>query len=111
MLRKYEACFLISPELSQEALDAETAGLSGIISAAGAKIVHQELWGRRGLMYPINKKTEGFYYIFYFESESGNAKKITDSLKLRENIMRSLFVTRKNFPPQPEKTDGEPKPE
>lgn len=98
MLRKYEFCTLIDAALDQKGLEEETQAISEIMSSIGANIIHKELWGRRGLAYPIKKKNEGYYYIFYLESEPDAVKKIQDVLKHRDSVLRMLIIAKKEFP-------------
>ncbi|MGC9065747.1 MAG: 30S ribosomal protein S6 [Candidatus Ratteibacteria bacterium] len=98
MPRKYEACMLLDPGLDQNGLNEEISAISQAISSSGANLVHSELWGRRSLMYPIKKKKEGYYYLFYFECSSQDLKKIEENLKHREKILRTLVIAKKEFP-------------
>jgi len=98
MLRKYEACLLLDPDLDQKGLEEEIASNSEVFTSSGANIVHKELWGRRGLAYPVKKKKEGYYYLFFFESNPQDIEKIGDGLKHREKVLRTLIITKKEFP-------------
>ncbi|MCM8828790.1 MAG: 30S ribosomal protein S6 [Candidatus Omnitrophica bacterium] len=98
MLRKYEVCMLLDPDLDQNGIEGETSGISEIMSSNGASVVRKELWGRRGLMYPIKKKKEGYYYLFYLEAEPETLKKIQDQLKHRQTVLRTLIMARKEIP-------------
>lgn len=98
MPRKYEACTLLDPELDQNGLEAETSAILQVISSSGANVIHSELWGRRGLMYPIKKKKEGYYYLFYFECNPQDLRKMEEGLKHREKILRILVIAKKEFP-------------
>ncbi len=98
MVRKYEACILFDPELDHGALEGEVNNVSQVLISSGASIVHQELWGRRKLMYPVKKKNEGYYYLFFFETTPDALKKIDAGLKHREKILRTLILSRKEFP-------------
>lgn len=98
MIRKYEACILFDPELDQKGLEEEVNNVSQILVSSGANIVHRELWGRRTLMYSVKKKNEGYYYLFYFESPLEVLKKIDNDLKHREKVLRTLILSRKEFP-------------
>ncbi|HOK79678.1 MAG TPA: 30S ribosomal protein S6 [bacterium] len=98
MPRKYEVCLLLDPELDQNGLNEEISVISQVISSSGANLVHSELWGRRSLMYPIKKKKEGYYYLFYFECNPQELKKIEEGFKHREKILRTLVIAKKEFP-------------
>lgn len=98
MLRKYEICMLLEPQLDHNVVESEISGISEIMASNGINIVHKELWGKRALVYPIKKKNEGYYYLFYVESEPDALKKIQEILKHRESILRMLIIAKKEFP-------------
>jgi small subunit ribosomal protein S6 len=98
MSRKYEGCILLDPGLNEEILAGELLEIEKIVQSAGVTIVHKDLWSKRNLAYPIKKKTEGYYWIIYFEGEPQSIKKITDALKTRETVLRFLFLARNRFP-------------
>jgi len=98
MVRKYEACFLLKADLLEEVFEKEIALIEEIIRKNGGEIVKKELWGRKNLSYPIKKKTEAIYYLFYFESSPDSLKKIEDTLREKESILRYLFLLRKKLP-------------
>ncbi|MCM8768873.1 MAG: 30S ribosomal protein S6 [Candidatus Omnitrophica bacterium] len=98
MVRKYEGCFLLRADLSEEALQSEIKFIEKEITAAGGQVIKQEMWGRKNLFYPIKKKTEAVYYLFYFQAEPGIVRKIEPGLRIRENVLRYLFLSRKQLP-------------
>lgn len=98
MERKYEGCFLLKTELTDEENEKEISFIEGQISNNGGKIVNNESWGKKYLAYPIKKKTEAFYYFVYFTALPDSLALITEGLRRRENILRYLFLQRKRFP-------------
>lgn len=100
MERKYEACFLLRADLPEEEMEKEVENIERTLINSGAKLVKKENWGRRALAYPIKKKKEGFYYLFYFTAPATIKEDIEKKLKLRENILRYLLIRRKVLPQQ-----------
>lgn len=98
MERKYEGCFLLKPELSEEENAKEMSYIESQISENGGKIVKRDVWGKKYLAYPIKKKKEAFYYIVYFTAPPSSLSSVSDGLRRRENIMRYLFLQKKRFP-------------
>ena len=62
-MNKYEAMYVITPELEDEAIKGIIEKYTGIITANGGEIEKVDEWGRRRLAYPINNKTEGYYVL------------------------------------------------
>ena len=63
-------------------------------SGQGGKVIKEDLWGERDLVYPIKKQTKGFYAHFEIEAEGKNAKGLDKQLKLEEDILRYLLIRR-----------------
>jgi len=100
MERKYEACFLLRGDLPEEEIEKEVEIIEKTLINSGANIVKKENWGRKTLAYPIKKKQEGVYYLFYFTAPPTIKQSIEENLKLRENILRYLLIKRKVLPNQ-----------
>ena len=107
MIRNYEACFLISADLSDEQVAGEVRFIEEIISKAGGELVKSEVWGKRTLAYPIKKKNEAVYAFFYFRGAPSLIADLKDTCALRETILRFLFLQRKTLP-DADKPDGKP---
>ena len=53
-------------------------------------------WGKRKLDYMINKKSEGYYVLFNFTSESDFPAELDRIYKITDGILRSLIVKKEN---------------
>lgn len=111
MIRKYEACFLLRADLSDEDVEKEIQFIESLIVKNEGKIVNKELWGRKNLAYLIQKRKEALYCIFYFEVSSSSIKSMKESFNKREQILRYLILSRKTLPQKQEEENGESKPE
>ena len=98
MIRKYELCFLLNPNLGEEDVEKEADAVEEIIRKNNGEVVKRELWGRKKLAYPINKKEEAIYYLFYFKTTPSSIIEIRENLKSRQNILRHLILQRKKLP-------------
>ncbi|HOV21284.1 MAG TPA: 30S ribosomal protein S6 [Candidatus Ratteibacteria bacterium] len=94
---KYEVCFVLRSDLPDDEVEKEIEYIEKVLVNGGAKIFKKENLGRKILAYPIKKRTEGIYFVFYFTAP-GTIKETIDSLKLRENILRYLLIRRKILP-------------
>ena len=70
-MRTYEVLFILSPQVPEEEATTLSTEFKRIAEETGAKLTHEEAWGRRRLAYPIHKFNEGYYYLFVFETEAG----------------------------------------
>ena len=91
-MNKYEAMYVITPELEDEAVKGIIEKYTGIITANGGEIEKVDEWGRRRLAYPINYKTEGYYVLMTFVSGPAFPRELDRKLRIAEGVMRSLIV-------------------
>ena len=91
-MNKYEAMYIVTPELEDEAIKGVIEKFSGIITANGGEIEKTDEWGRKKLAYPIDYKTEGYYVLMSFTSGPEFPKELDRILGITEGIMRSMIV-------------------
>jgi small subunit ribosomal protein S6 len=89
-MNKYEAMFIVKPELTEDERKALLAQITDTITKSGGKVSTADLWSeRRKLTFPIKKKDEGVYFLARFEMSGGEGiTKIKYAFKLNENILR-----------------------
>ncbi|MBI4981749.1 MAG: 30S ribosomal protein S6 [Candidatus Omnitrophica bacterium] len=93
-MNKYEAMFIIKPDLSEE----ERKTLFGQINDAVVKhsgvVAQAAVWAeRRKLFFPLKKQHEGLYYLMNFTLPPLAIKDIRHAYRLNENILRVLITT------------------
>ncbi len=97
MLQKYEAGFILNPEIAEDRIESELGDIEKEIISAGGSIVNKEFWGKRNFSYPIKKKKEGYYCFFYYQTSPSSQKKVEEAFRGKQNILRSLFIVKKNL--------------
>lgn len=93
-MNKYEALYIITPDLEEEAAKAVVEKFSGIVTANGGQVESVDEWGKRRLAYPIDYKTDGYYVLMTFLSAPEFPKELERNYRIDESILRYL-VTRK----------------
>lgn len=106
MEKKYEGCYLLKADMSEEEVEKEAAFIEKSIAGAGGRLVKKELLGRRDLAYPVKKNTEAIYYAFYFTALPDQIAPIRESFVRRDNILRYIIVQRKRLPKEEEEKNG-----
>jgi small subunit ribosomal protein S6 len=91
-LRTYEALFIVSPELEDDAIQAVASAVENTVIGQGGTTVRLDIWGKRRLAYPVKKHNEGCYVLFRFEAESAVLAKLETHFKLTDEIIRHLVV-------------------
>ncbi len=93
-MRNYEGIFIASPDLSAEATKGIITQVQEFISKNGGRVEGLQEWGRKRLAYKIKKKQEGHYFILNFQLDSAHAKKLEQSLRLNDQILRYLLINK-----------------
>lgn len=88
----YEFCVLYPGNLSQKEEASLLKEIESFFSEAEGKVVSKDVWGRRGLAYPIKKETEGNFVIFYVELDPQKVKEIDRQLRILPNLLRHLVI-------------------
>ena len=93
-MNKYELGVVVRADLEEEAFQAEMGRVKGLIERFDGTIDKVDEWGRRKLAYPIKKLTEGMYTFITFTSPPGAPREIEDRLRIMENVLRFLIVSK-----------------
>ena len=94
MLRSYELAYIADPDLDEEALGALEERVNGWVEATEGKVVNTDRWGKRKLAYPIQKRSEGFYFFLETEMPPQAGKALERDLGLNEHILRYMITSR-----------------
>ncbi|MBN2096979.1 MAG: 30S ribosomal protein S6 [Candidatus Omnitrophica bacterium] len=90
----YEAMFIFKPEINEQEEKLLVTELEKLLKENQANIENSQAYGRRQLAYPINKCSEGIYYLINFSTASSDAvPRLKHACKINERILRAL-VTR-----------------
>jgi small subunit ribosomal protein S6 len=92
MSQFYEILTVISPNESEEDVEAIIGGLRGQLITSGAEILSVDVWGKRRLAYPIKKFDEGTYVLIHAEGPPNLAADYRRHTSIRESILRELVV-------------------
>lgn len=93
-MNHYETVFILNPVLSEDQVKETVKKYEDFLVSKGAKMIAKENWGLKKLAYPIQKKKSGFYHLFEYTVEDGNAThELEIEFKRDERFMRYLTVT------------------
>ena len=91
-MNKYEAMYIVTPEMEDEAIKGVIEKFSGIITANGGEIEKTDEWGRKKLAYPIDYKTEGYYVLVNFAAAPELPRELESNFRNDESILRYMVV-------------------
>ena len=89
---KYEALYIINPQVTEEETKALVEKFKAMVEAEGALIALDE-WGKRRLAYLIDDLAEGYYVLMNFESKPEFPAEVDRVMKITEGIVRCLITT------------------
>ncbi len=93
-MRNYEGVFILNPDLAADAAKGAVAQVQELVTKNGGRVDGLQEWGKRRLAYKIAKKQEGNYLVVNFHMDTQQTKKLEQSLRLNDQIMRYLLVTK-----------------
>ena len=93
-MRHYEIILLIHPDQSEQ-VPAMLERYKGMITAGNGKIHRVEDWGRRQLVYQINKLSKAHYLCVNIEADQAVMAELEHAFKFNDAVLRHLTVLRK----------------
>ena len=91
---KYEAIFIVNPELNEEEAKGLLGKFSDIIVNNGGSIEKVDEWGKKKLAYLIDDYSEGYYYVVEFASAAEIPAELDRVFNITDGILRSLIIRR-----------------
>ena len=90
----YEILLLLDPELADEKQADVVGRLRTLIEKGGGTFDRHDVWGRRRLAYPIDKKEEGVYHLLSFTSSPETLDELSRVLKIDDDVIRHMATRR-----------------
>ena len=91
-VRHYEIMIILDPSQDERTVAPSLDKFLEIVRKEDGKVVKVDVWGKRRLAYPINKKDEGIYAVVDLECESATVQELDRLLNLNEIIMRTKVL-------------------
>jgi small subunit ribosomal protein S6 len=79
---------IFDASLEDEAVRALVDRLTQQLTAAGAKSVTTDMWGRRRLAYPVRHRSEGYYVVIDATAEPAAMSELDRLLTLTDEVIR-----------------------
>ena len=91
-VRHYEVMIILDPNQDERTVTPSLDKFLEAIRKDGGKVEKVDVWGKRRLAYPINKKEEGIYAVVTLECEADTVKELDRVLNLNENVLRTKVL-------------------
>ena len=90
-MRHYEIVLMIHPDQSEQ-VPAMLERYKGMITAGGGKIHRVEDWGRRQMVYMINKLAKAHYLCLNIEADQAVMGELEHAFKFNDAVLRHLTM-------------------
>ncbi len=91
-MKKYEASFILRPELTEEVRGALIQEVCAVFTNLGCEVTKVWEWGLRDLAYEIAKETKGYYVVLNVNATPEAVKEFERVCNIKENIIRYLVI-------------------
>ena len=91
-MHQYELMVILDPEVDERTVAPSLDKFLTVIRNDGGTVENVDIWGRRRLAYPINKKPEGIYAVVNFTATPAATAELDRQLKLSEAVMRTKVL-------------------
>ena len=92
MMNHYETVFIATPVLSDTQVKETVEKFRSFITGNGGEMENEENWGLKKLAYPIQKKENGYYFLFQFVAAGDIVDRLETQFRRDERIIRFLTV-------------------
>lgn len=93
-MRHYEVVLMIHPDQSEQ-VPAMLERYKSMIVSGGGKVHRVEDWGRRQMIYMINKLAKAHYLCLNIEADLAVMAELEHAFKFNDAVLRHLTVSKK----------------
>jgi small subunit ribosomal protein S6 len=91
-MRHYEIMIILDPSLDERTVQPSLEGFLKVVTDNGGAIGKLDIWGKRRLAYPIDKKPEGIYAVADLTAEPATVQELDRQLTLNEGVLRTKVL-------------------
>lgn len=90
-MNKYESVIIINPSVDEEGIKSLVQKFTDLINTDG-KLEKADELGRKKLAYEIQKNTEGFYVVFYFEANPSLISELERIYRITDEVIKFMTI-------------------
>ena len=91
-VRHYEVMIILDPQQDERTVAPSLDKFLETVRKDNGKVENVDVWGKKRLAYPINKKEEGIYAVVNLECESHSVLELDRRLNLNDSILRTKVL-------------------
>ncbi|KAA8720171.1 30S ribosomal protein S6 [Corynebacterium spheniscorum] len=91
-VRHYEIMIILDPTQDERTVAPSLDKFLEVVRKENGTVEKVDVWGKRKLAYPINKKDEGVYVVVNLDCEPATVQEFDRLLNLNDNILRTKVL-------------------
>lgn len=91
-VRHYEVMIILDPQQDERTVAPSLDKFLEIVRKDNGTVEKVDVWGKRRLAYPINKKEEGVYAVVDLDCSAETVAELDRVLNLNEGVMRTKVL-------------------
>lgn len=91
-MRQYELMIILDPSQDERTVGPSLDKFLEVVRKDNGTVEKVNIWGKRRLAYPINKKDEGIYAVIDLKCESATVLELDRVLNLNDDILRTKVL-------------------
>ena len=88
MIKKYEAFYIVKPDLNDGEVGKIADHFKGIVESNGGAVEKAGKWDKRKLAYEVNGYKEGNYVLMNFEAPAGVPAELSRLMRISDDVIR-----------------------
>ena len=92
MTGRYETIVVGVPTLTEDEFGDVVKSLESTITEGKGTLIRTEPWGKKRLAYRVDKFDEGYYTLFFYESEPPVVKELERRIRMNDQMLRFITV-------------------
>ena len=101
-MKNYEVVYIFDTAVDEDRIQEKLNRYHELITGDGkGEVTATDVWGRRQLAFPINKKNAGTYVVEQFRAAQDALPEFERLLKLDDDLLRYLVVSHEGEPTAP----------
>ncbi|MDO5731979.1 30S ribosomal protein S6 [Corynebacterium sphenisci] len=91
-MRHYEVMIILDPSIDERTAGPSLEKFLDIVRKDDGEVKKVDVWGKRHLAYPIEKKDEGVYAVVELNCGPDAVKEMDRRLNLNDNVLRTKVL-------------------
>ncbi len=91
-MEKYELLVLFAEDTTEPDQKKHVDAIKDIIEKNKGNLTETESWGKKALAFQIGQSKSGFYWLLKLEGPAVLPKKLNDSLRIEDNVLRFIIT-------------------